>query len=174
MQKVKIPQKVDPFRSAAKRLDYDGIAPKQNFSRLAEVVEAILKDIEVHVSFNVDLQGLTAFAGRASTAVKCVCQRCGKSFDLDLVAEFSYTPDQKKIESLGLTTEYDFVDTDEFGEIDLYSLLEDELILALPIIPKHSENECPDFEEEWVYGKVEESAKTNPFAVLNGLKSKKS
>lgn len=25
MQKVKIPQKVDPARSAAKRLDYDGI-----------------------------------------------------------------------------------------------------------------------------------------------------
>jgi uncharacterized protein len=174
MQKVKIPQKVDPYRSATKRLDYDGIISKENFSRLAEVVEAILKDIEVHISFNVDLQGLTAIAGRASTAVKCVCQRCGESFDLDLVAEFSYTPDQKKIESMGLTTEYDFVSTDEFGEIDLYSLVEDELILALPIIPKHQEDDCAESEEKWVYGHVVESEKANPFAVLNELKSKKS
>ncbi len=170
MQKVKIPLKIDPYRAASKRLDYDGIIPKENLLRLAEMVEAILTDIEVHLSFGVDLQGLTAIEGKVGTAVKCVCQRCGKDFDLELKVDFAYTPDQKKVETLGLATEYDFVDLDEFGEVDICSLIEDELILELPSFPKHELADCSAQDNDWVVGEIKEEPKTNPFAVLKELK----
>ncbi|MDD6177364.1 MAG: YceD family protein [Succinivibrionaceae bacterium] len=117
------------------------------------------------------MQGLTAIEGRACTAVKCVCERCGESVVEDLAVDFKYTPDQKKVEALGINVEYDFVEVDEFGEIDLVTLVEDELILSLPIVPKH--DVCPNFKGEWVSGEIEEDTKANPFAVLNELKSKK-
>lgn len=168
MQNVRIPQRVDPTKLAQKRSSYDGVFAKDHLARLADVVVEIERDIEVKVDFDVDLQGIIAIVGNASTAVKCVCERCGEPFTIDLAADFKYTPDQKKIESFGISTEYDFVDTDEFGEIDLLALVEDELMLALPLVPKH--DKCPDFEGYWVSGKIEEEAKTNPFAVLKNLK----
>lgn len=171
MQNVRLPQKVDPTKSAQKRSSYTGLIPKDRMTRLADLVVEIEDDIEVVLDFGVDLQGLIAIVGKARAAVKCVCERCGESFELDLATDFKYTPDQKKIESLGISTEYDFVDVDEFGEVDLFSLVEDELILSLPLIPKHEE--CPNFKGIWVSGEIEEESKANPFAVLNELKSKK-
>ena len=44
MQKVKIPQKVDPRYTAAKRLDYVGIIPKEKLERLQGIVEEIVED----------------------------------------------------------------------------------------------------------------------------------
>ena len=173
MQEVKIPQKVDPARSAAKRLDYDGIIIPGAFTRLSGLVEEILKDVEIHLSFYVDLQGLTVFEGRAGTAVKCICQRCGESFELNLETSFKYTTDLKKVEALGITVDYDEAEPDEFGEIDIFSIVEDELILALPFAPMHSGDDCSMSGDSWVFGEVEEEPKANPFAVLNQLKSRK-
>lgn len=172
MQKVKIPQKVDPRYTAAKRLDYVGIIPKEKLERLQSIVEEIVEDAEVNLTFGVDLQGITAIEGSVGTAVKCVCQRCGELFDLKISSQIRYTPDLKKVEELGLEDLYDFVDVDEFGEVDLYQILEDELILALPSSPRHEDADCSEGGKEWVAGEIVEPEKTNPFAVLSKLKSK--
>ena len=114
MQKVKIPQNVDPIYSASKRLDFDGIIPKEKLERLLDMVGEIKDDAEVHLTFGVDLQGITAIEGSVGTAVKCVCQRCGELFELRLESQIRYTPDVKKVEELGLEDVYDFVEPNEF------------------------------------------------------------
>jgi uncharacterized protein len=55
------------------------------------------------------------------------------------------------------------------GQLFLMDLIEDELILALPIIPRHPEGECPRDESQ---GGEEggQRAAENPFAVLRSLK----
>ena len=97
MQKVKIPHKVDPVRAAAKKLDYDGYIPRDKLERLAGVVETVLSDAEVRLSFSVDLQGLTVIEGSAGAAVKCECQRCGDPCELRLSADFHYTVDEARL-----------------------------------------------------------------------------
>ena len=170
MQKVKIPHKVDPVRAAAKKFDYDGYIPRDKLERLAGVVETVLSDAEVRLSFSVDLQGLTVIEGSAGAAVKCECQRCGNPCELGLSADFHYTADEKKARDLGLEDDYDFADPDEFGELDIYNLVEDELILSLPMVIMHPEGEC-EMPEGGVYGKiVTENTESNPFAVLGKLK----
>lgn len=173
MQKVKIPQMVDPARSAAKRLDYDGIIVPGAFTRLSEMVEEILKDVEIHLSFYIDLQGLTVFEGKASTAVKCICQRCGEPFEYNLTAEFKYTTDVKKVETLNISVDYDEIEPNEFGEVDIFNIVEDELILALPFSQMHAQEDCSVNGDTWVFGEIQTEEKTNPFAVLNQLKSRK-
>ena len=171
MQKVKIPHKVDPVRAAAKKLDFDGYIPRTLLERLAGVVETVLSDAEVHLSFSVDLQGLTVIEGSAGAAVKCECQRCGNPCELGLSSDFHYTVDEKKARNLGLEDNYDFAEADEFGEVDIYKLIEDELILTVPMVVTHPEGEC-EIPGGGVYGEVvaEENTEGSPFAVLGKLK----
>ncbi len=169
MQKVKIPQKVDPVRAAAKKLDYEGYIPKEKLERLAGVVEAVLSDAEVKISFGVDLQGLTVIEGNVGTAVKCVCQRCGDSLELNIASDFRYTIDEKKAKALKLEDDYDFAEVDEFGELDLYQILEDELLLSLPLVPRHPDGVC-EIPNGGVFGEIPEQENSNPFAVLSKLK----
>jgi uncharacterized protein len=53
-------------------------------------------------------------------------------------------------------------------QFDLLNLLEDELLLDLPLVPMHET--CPDSSP--VLDRPEASKKPNPFAVLAGLKNK--
>ena len=95
MQKVRIPQMVDPVRSAAKRLTYKGIIPKEKLLRLSDIVK-ILTDLDVELSFSVDLQGMTVIEGNVGTSVKCECQRCGELFNFDIETDLVYSSDEEK------------------------------------------------------------------------------
>jgi len=66
--------------------------------------------------------------------------------------------------------------TEDFSA-DLWSMVEDELLLVLPSFPLHERNECPAREDLEAYEPetaqpVKVSAE-NPFSVLAGLKTKK-
>ncbi|MDQ2927379.1 MAG: YceD family protein, partial [Pseudomonadota bacterium] len=52
--------------------------------------------------------------------------------------------------------------------IDLQSLIEDELLLALPLIPRH--DVCPEPLVQAVGGDVKPSPEEHPFAALAALK----
>ena len=63
------------------------------------------------------------------------------------------------------------VQIDEFGEIDLLGMIEDEIILSLPVVPVHDSEHCEVSEADMVFGKLPaEVEKPNPFAVLASLK----
>ena len=173
MQKVKLPIKIDPVRCAVKRLDYVGVVERAQLVRLAESVIDIQDDVEAELSFGTDAQGLTVMQGNAHTLVKLECQRCGDAFEHRCDVEFIYTPLSAKVEEEELPEAYEPIELDENGEIDLYELLEDELILALPFAPMHAEHECKRGGMQMTWGKIEPAdERPNPFAVLNGLKHK--
>ncbi|ETJ31722.1 conserved protein, DUF177 family [Escherichia coli] len=52
-------------------------------------------------------------------------------------------------------------------------MVEDEIILALPVVPVHDSEHCEVSEADMVFGELpEEAQKPNPFAVLASLKRK--
>jgi uncharacterized protein len=75
---------------------------------------------------------------------------------------------ESKIEYLAEHYEPWLIENDE--PVKLSELIEDELILALPIIPKHTEACLP--EELWKAGDavIEDEKPESPFAVLSALK----
>ena len=173
MQKVKLPIKIDPVRCAVKRLDYVGVVERAQLVRLAESVIDIQDDVEAELSFGTDAQGLTVMQGNAHTLVKLECQRCGDAFEHRCDVEFIYTPLSAKVEEEELPEAYEPIELDENGEINLYELLEDELILSLPFAPMHAEHECKRGGMQMTWGTIEPAdERPNPFAVLNGLKHK--
>lgn len=99
------------------------------------------------------------------------CQRCLTPVDIPLEVDraFRFVADEATAEALDDESEEDLLALSR--EFDLRELIEDELLMALPVVPKH--DECPtavplassddDFEEA-------SAVKPNSFAALAGLR----
>jgi len=173
MQKVKIPRTVDPARAAQKRLDFDGIIQVSLFKRLEESVEGVKRDAQVSLSFGLDEQRLVVISGKANIEVDLECQRCNEVFTHECEVEFTYTPYYSEKSEEDAPEEYDLVDPNKYGEIDLVQLVEDEFILNLPQIAMHDEADCSVNSDNMVFGELPEEVveeKPNPFDVLKSLK----
>lgn len=173
MQKVKLPLTIDPKRAAQKQLDYVGYYPADCAVRLSESVVSIDSDIDATLSFAIDNQRLVVISGSASVEVTLACQRCNKEFKRVVYAQYCFCPVKDDEQAEALPDGYDPIEVDDFGEVDLLSLIEDEIILSLPIVPVHEIEHCEVSEADMVFGKLpEEAEKPNPFAILASLKQK--
>ena len=175
MQKVKMPVTIDPVKAAQKRSDYEGVIPLVNLTRLTESLLNPQGEVKVRVECGTDQQGLTVIQGGASCEVSVTCERCGEAMTVSLDCNFAYTPVKSGDEAaLELIPErYDVLEKDEHGEINLRQLVEDELILALPLFPMHDEAVCAVSTSSMSFGDIgPEPEKPNPFAVLAELKKK--
>jgi uncharacterized protein len=171
MANVKLPKKLDPNKSAQKRSSYDGIYLAHEMLRYTSAVVAAKAEVPVKVEFLKDAQSLTYFKGEMHSQVQLICQRCNKVFDHSVHSEFCFTPVQGTEQLDLLPDAYEPVQVDDHGEIDLFELLEDELILSLPLVALHSPEECEVKAENMQFGKIDpEPMRENPFAVLKELK----
>lgn len=175
MQKVKIPVTIDPVKAAQKRSEYEGFVPLVNLTRLTESLLNKQGEIAVRIECGTDQQGLTVIQGSASCEVSVTCERCGQPMALSLDCNFAYTPvkpgDEAALEVI--PERYDVVEKDDHGEINLRQLVEDELILALPLFPMHDEAVCAVSAATMSWGDIgPETEKPNPFAILQELKKK--
>ncbi|MGO4999837.1 23S rRNA accumulation protein YceD [Oceanisphaera sp. W20_SRM_FM3] len=173
MEKVKLPNKVDPARCALNRLQYEGEYAASLMPRLAESTQGIHGDINVSLDFGTDAQGLRIMHGKTRMSVSLQCQRCNEPFDTTIESEFTYTPLRANAEAPDVPEDYETVEVDEVGEIDLVELVEDELILSLPQIPVHANEHCSEGKFDQSFGTIPTAEeRPNPFAILEGLKRK--
>jgi len=177
MQKVKIPNSIAPAKAAIKRMTYDGIIVKGNLTRLSEVADVLDDHVNVSIECGVDPQDLVVIQGTATVNLELKCQRCGDGMQTQISTEFTYTPVRHAAaESEDPIPEaYDEIELNEYGEISLFQLVEDELMLALPIVAMHEPDECSVKEDDMSYGELApeaaEEKKSNPFDVLKQLKN---
>ncbi len=99
-----------------------------------------------------------------------VCQRCLELVTLPIHSESTYAVVKEGANTQSLPKGYDVL---ELGEdpLDLQALVEEELLLALPIVPAHHPEECqqPAGADEPEPSK-DEVTRSNPFSVLAQLK----
>jgi uncharacterized protein len=171
MINVKLPKRLDPVKSAQKLSSYEGIYVAKDMLRLNDMVDSILSDVSVKVEFAKDAQSLTYFQGTLAVQVMLVCQRCNQPYPHDVDIEFCFSPVQGSEQDETLPDAYEPVEVDDHGEVDLFQVLEDEVILALPIVALHAEEDCSVKAQDMSFGKIEpEPKRENPFAVLKELK----
>jgi uncharacterized protein len=175
MQKVRIPVMLDPVKSANKKVSYDGVVPGETLTRFQGLLVEPCQSPEVRVEFGVDEQGISYFAGDAKVAVKVNCERCNTPLAVDILAQFAYAPVTKQQGADDFPGSYEAIEANEFGEVNLHGLVEDELILAMPLAPKHDAEACQVDRDAMTWGEIDESdddESDNPFAVLQELKRK--
>ncbi|MCL2918758.1 23S rRNA accumulation protein YceD [Shewanella litorisediminis] len=174
MQTVKIPVSIDPIRAASNRLSFQGIVPGKVLKRLRELTAGDCSDVTVSLECGVDLQGIVYLKGTAVTELTLLCQRCMALYTTEVTVDFCFSPCRTEAEIDELPDAYDPIECDEIGEIRLQQLVEDELILAMPLIPAHQNIDCNLGSQDIVVGEIEaaQEERPNPFAVLEKLKSK--
>lgn len=111
----------------------------------------------------------------AEATLPVTCQRCLEPVDQVLSVDrwFRFVGDEATAEMEDEDADEDVLVLDPY--FDLMALVEDELLMALPLVPRH--DECPSAVPlEHVDDQFEESqqAKPNPFTALAGLKIKPS
>ncbi len=170
MQNLKLPITIDPYKSAQRRLVCDGYFELSGMNRLLAACQSVGEQAKVNVKFSVDEQGLIAISGTGSASVTLTCQRCNEGFEQDLEVSYSFSPAKNPEKAAELPSYYDAIELDENGEVNLRELVEDELLLAIPLIPRHDLKDCQAAADS-VWGELpEELDKPNPFDVLKKLK----
>ena len=107
---------------------------------------------------------------QASAQVQLVCQRCLQTLDEALQVErsFLFLPDEDEVARLDEELDDDVLVLPRF--FDLLSLVEDELILALPLVPRHDICPQPLPLHDDPTDAAEEAEAPHPFAALAALK----
>jgi len=170
MKNLKLPITIDPFRSSQRRLECEGVFSLSEMDRLQAVCVECSGQVQVNVKFDLDELGLTVMSGSASTSVTLTCQRCNDELEQVLEVNFTLSPVKKPEHAAELPSYYDAIELDENGEVNLRELVEDEFLLAIPLIPRHQLEDCHASADS-VWGELpEEYEKPNPFDVLKKLK----
>lgn len=165
---------VAAFAKASGQLD--GHWPLARFDRLTEsaVADALVPDAG-EVDWHLRGEARAMRGGevqvwlhlRAATALPLECQRCLKPVDTALQIERSFLFVHGEDAAAQLDADSDDDVLALTRALDLRELIEDELLLAMPIVPRHEV--CPEpLPASTDDGQVEE--KPNPFAALAALK----
>jgi uncharacterized protein len=171
----KLPREIDPFRLAQNGLVIEG---QIQLSELPRFTQFLLSDegiVDVKLAFEIDEIGTPYMKGEFKTSVSILCQRCMSEMTLDMHVHSLLGLVKSELKIEGLAEQYEPWVLETADPVLTSSLIEDELILALPIVPKH-EQPCLS-EEAWSVGDDEvideTDKKESPFAILSALKKTK-
>lgn len=154
-----------------------GEVPVALLERLAAITVKTDDRLEAEFAFGQDASGQAFLRGRIAGTLKMQCQRCLEAMDYPVALTVSLALVRTEEDGERLPAEYEPLLVSG-PTLSLYGVLEDEIILALPIVAMHEGDNCP---VEANYSTVPEEERTdseqegdNPFAVLASLKGKKS
>ncbi len=153
-----------------------GIIPLAGMSRLADSLCHQNGEVEIDLAFDIDSQGCKVVRGHLKTDLALQCQRCMTPVATRIETDISLAFVDSEAAGKQLSSEYDPYILDE-PTVVVRELVEDELILALPIVTFHLEEECAvavlQPVEEVNIPQPAEEKKPNPFSALAGLKKTK-
>ena len=170
MLKGPIPPYVDPRKLADRDVVLEGDLQLQQLKRLTDALEDDQGLVHARFSFGRDEQRALVIRSELDVEVKMICQRCLGPVVLPVHSECSYAVVNEGASSDHLPREYDVLEVGE-DPLDLQALIEDELLLALPIVPLHDPEICqPPAGLEEPESSEGEVTRSNPFSVLAQLK----
>jgi uncharacterized protein len=157
--------------SAAQGRFHQTISAK-SFPRFAEMVLESDGSLEVDVEVERSSAGIALLNGRVRGRISQQCQLCLQAVNLDLNLALRVAvvmPGGDDLAPAG------FEPWQAPGEVTLGGLVEEELVLSLPMIARHAESEdCPALMEQTGSAqeemRAESDAPDSPFAVLRKLK----
>ncbi len=176
-----LPESLDPWRAARSGLLLTGEVALNAFARLSDVIvrsAACTIVVQYQLQFERDRQGRFLLTGRIQTQLPLQCQRCFGVVDvaIDAPVQLALVKTEAAAEALPAALEPLLVNDDAVAPL---LVIEDELLLALPIIARHHDDECEPPVAAVIHHsphieKIQKSAQSapNPFAILRTLKSK--
>lgn len=165
---ITLPMQVDPRKFAQQGIELAGSIEVSALPRFSEALADTNGEVAVELVFGIDDEGAKVLTGTAKAKVHVVCQRCLEAMPLTLAGELSLAVVWDEEQANSLPKRLDPWITGE-GSADLYEIIEEELLLNLPLVTYHEEA-CVS-KDSFSSGEVVEPESTkNPFSVLEQLK----
>lgn len=171
-----LPETVKPFKLARQNARLVGFVPLNAFENITTGVEVsdTAPDVKVDVSFEMGPGGVALVSGQVSALIPFQCQRCLEPVTVDVSATVKLAVFEEEVDEDTLPESCEPIKI-EGEQVRLVDLIEQELILAAPIVPVHEHCEwvaVPESQET-----IEEPAevvpqKESPFAGLSELLAK--
>lgn len=160
---------IDCFAFAREGGALEGTLPVSELERVHDQLAVVSGEVRYSVQGNLVKSvvgvGESQLRLQIRGGLQLACQRCLGAIDFDLDLEFLFllVPEDAELTQEELEDD-DFDILPVTGVLDLVDLIEDEILLALPVAPMHEHCEMP--------GDDEAGERITPFAVLSGLKGR--
>lgn len=155
------PTLINNIEFADKNLEIAGNIDADNCERLVEIISKSTQNV---ANIRYKLTGaskklrLPSLHLSINAKLPVLCQRCLEEMSLDFALELDYVISDTAPSEVEESDEIDWLEASQ--EMDLTALIEDELLIAMPIAPMH-ETDC-------LKTSLQSGEKPNPFAVLKG------
>ncbi|MDF2940444.1 MAG: hypothetical protein K0R66_1086 [Gammaproteobacteria bacterium] len=170
MNKLALPIKIDPLSYARASRQVKGSLEFSAMPRLVEVLADKQGEAQFELNFKVDEEGFVVIGVSVEAALPLICQRCLKAYlhKLTLNSELSPVTDEAKVKDL--PSRYEAWPLSEEQTISPIEILEEELLLNLPLVPMHSQADCSAAKLLANSTSEKEQATHKPFEILKKLK----
>lgn len=167
---VALPSLLDVWRAVSSRRCFEGVIPLAALPRLASMLADVEGEVRYSVSFDRDDQGYAYVEVLAWAGLPLTCQRSLDRFVLSVRVEQRLGLIRDEAEEGALPPGWEPLLVSG-GELAPLEVIEDELILAIPLVPT-MQVEADASEVVWASdGNTSRSQeKGSPFAVLRSLK----
>lgn len=171
MSNAPLPKKIDPRKLADRGVRIQGDVEFSLLPNLAAMLAEKQGRVSVDLQFDIDELRIRTIKGTADAKVFMTCQRCLEPVEIKVEAKFNLAVAPTEEHAKNLPRYYDplIVAGDD---LELLPMVEEELILSLPIVPYHDDCSVQtSFGDEATTDN--ETDKPNPFSVLASLKADK-
>jgi uncharacterized protein len=154
------------------RRSFEGKLPIATLQRLCEALAGTDGEVNYELDFGRDSLGVSYVDVRAQASLTLLCQRTLEPFVMPVTLDARLGLIRQESDEAGLPPDCEPLLVAENGRLNPADVIEDELLLALPLVPVNPDSSLPDevTGHELEENSAGEGRSENPFAVLRELK----
>lgn len=139
---MEVSQLIDPLACLRQGKSLQGVISSEALPRLAELLSSPATEIGYNLQFTRDANKRCIVHCHVTAQLPLLCQRCGQEmmYPIDVTTQLCAVVSDQMAKQLPSIYE-PLMLTD--GRVPLQDIVEEELLLAIPMIPRHPDGDCP-------------------------------
>ena len=162
----KLPESVDFLKQVERNAAFEGVWPVSGLQRLAEAICSDQGEVKAWLKFSTRA-GTPCLDGRVQAELELRCERCLEPVTQHIDSEFRFGLVSSDEEADLLPREFEPLLVTH-AEQSLVDLVEDELLLSLPLVARHDEA-CSEILQKHKKDDEAQQETHKPFAALKDL-----
>jgi uncharacterized protein len=162
-----LPERVNHRKFAEEKTELDGTIPLSAFTRLVELLADDAGEVGLRLRFRKGRKQRSLVIGDCRASVQMICQNCLEPVQVEVEAKIRTLLLDSLDELVALRQSEDGTLCDA-ETVSLVDILEDDLIVSLPMVARHAPGECVPLEYPQAAGEQAGAETFRPFAGLAG------
>ncbi len=175
-----LPARIKPFSLAEAGACIEGSLSFRQMQRLRERLVGQQGDVQLVLRFNRDASGVSTIVGEVRARVELQCQRCLEPMTKMIAQRVELALARSEAKAHQLQERHEVLELTG-DAIETKDLVEDELLLAIPLVPSHEELDACNAamlrilnnDADGTMKGATQQSQQNPFAVLEKLRGLK-